>query len=145
MTLLGLACCVVGALAQPSQVPSPAPLRTTPVEKLTVNPAQIERQGSVIEMRIYAEDPIRFFPAPGTIEVWDEPTGEGVRVDAGYEAGQQVTPFYDPMIAKIMVHGDTREAAIAKAVATLEELSVEGIVTNRGFLLARDILAPYCK
>lgn len=101
-------------------------LRIAAGEKLTLDQASLQRNGAAIEMRIYAEDPIRFFPAPGKIVTWDEPKGEGVRVDAGYEAGQMVTPFYDPMIAKLIVSADSRPAAIEKAVEAVRGFAIEG-------------------
>ncbi|WP_274626280.1 acetyl-CoA carboxylase biotin carboxylase subunit [Arvimicrobium flavum] len=96
------------------------------------------RRGCAIECRLYAENPAKmFFPSPGRLTTFQLPAPrDGLRIDTGYRQGDTVTPFYDPMIAKIIVHGDTREAAIAKAVVALEELSVDGISTNRGFLLA---------
>lgn len=101
-------------------------LRIAAGEKLTLDQAGLERKGAAIEMRVYAEDPIRFFPAPGKIVTWDEPKGEGIRVDAGYEAGQMVTPFYDPMIAKLIVSADSRPAAIEKALEAVRGFAIEG-------------------
>ncbi|HEY8208540.1 MAG TPA: biotin carboxylase N-terminal domain-containing protein [Myxococcaceae bacterium] len=99
-------------------------------EKLTVKQEDVRRCGAAIEYRIYAEDPVKFFPSPGTIQAWTPPAGEGVRVDAGYEQGSVVTPHYDPMIAKLIVTGRDRAEAIARSRAALEAFSVEGIKTN---------------
>ena len=68
--------------------------------------------GHAIELRINAEDPKRFLPGPGVITTWVEPTGEGVRVDSGYTEGNTVTPFYDSLLAKLIVSGaDPRRGA----------------------------------
>jgi acetyl-CoA carboxylase biotin carboxylase subunit len=99
-------------------------------ERLTVPQASLRRQGAALEFRIYAEDPDRFLPSPGPIRTFVPPSGEGVRLDAGYEAGSTVTPHYDPMIAKLIVHGATRQAAIARAEKALAEFQIEGIKTN---------------
>ena len=82
---------------------------------------------------IYAEDPKTFFPSPGKITSLSLPTS--VRIDHFLEDGVAITPFYDPMIAKVIAHGETREEAIQKLPAALEELKVEGIKTNTPMLL----------
>jgi acetyl-CoA carboxylase biotin carboxylase subunit len=89
--------------------------------------------GHAIEFRVYAEDPKRFFPGPGKIDVWEEPSGEGVRVDSGYVAGNTVTPFYDPLMAKLCVHGATREEAMARARTAVAAFKVEGPKNNLPF------------
>jgi acetyl-CoA carboxylase biotin carboxylase subunit len=80
-------------------------------EPPSFDPGAIHPAGHALELRIYAEDPVRFLPGPGTITEWDEPAGDGVRVDAGYQAGNTVTPFYDPLLAKLCVHGADRAQA----------------------------------
>jgi 3-methylcrotonyl-CoA carboxylase alpha subunit len=94
--------------------------------------------GHAIECRLYAENPAkRFFPSPGRLERFDLPTaGRDLRIDTGYRAGDTVTPYYDPLLAKIIARGDTRTAAIAAALAALEAVCVEGIASNRDFLIA---------
>jgi acetyl-CoA carboxylase biotin carboxylase subunit len=89
--------------------------------------------GHAIELRVYAEDPKRFLPSPGAITAWSEPTGPGVRVDAGYAAGTTVTPFYDPLLAKLCVHGATRDEALDRARAAVAAFQIEGPKTNLPF------------
>ena len=97
------------------------------------------RRGHAIEFRINAEDPARgFAPAPGLVERFRPPLGPGVRVDTAVESGSEIPPYYDSLIAKVIVHDDDRPAALARAVRALEELSVEGIPTTRE--LALDVL-----
>lgn len=96
---------------------------------------QITSTGHAIEFRLYAEDPVKFFPSPGLITKWHLPVEEGVRIDSGYGPDLKVTPFYDPMIAKIIISGDTREEAIDKSLNYLRNASVEGIKTNLPFLI----------
>jgi acetyl-CoA carboxylase biotin carboxylase subunit len=93
----------------------------------------VQPAGHAIELRVYAEDPRRFLPSPGAITVWDEPAGHGVRVDAGYAAGTTVTPFYDPLLAKLCVHGATRDEALTRARAAVAGFRVEGPKTNLPF------------
>lgn len=90
--------------------------------------------GHAVELRIYAEDPVKFLPKPGTISRWEEPVGQGVRVDTGFRAGDTVTPYYDPMLAKLIVHGTDRIDAIDKAKDALANFRIEGVVTNAPFL-----------
>jgi acetyl-CoA carboxylase biotin carboxylase subunit len=82
---------------------------------------------------VYAEDPKRFLPSPGAITGWQEPNGPGVRVDAGYVAGTTVTPFYDPLLAKLCVHGADRAQAIERAREAVAAFVVEGPKTNLPF------------
>jgi acetyl-CoA carboxylase, biotin carboxylase subunit len=89
--------------------------------------------GHALELRIYAEDPVRFLPGPGTITEWQEPAGEGVRVDAGYQAGNTVTPFYDPLLAKLCVYGADRESALHRARKAVAAFTVTGPKTNLAF------------
>ena len=97
------------------------------------------RQGHAIELRINAEDPTRgFAPAPGLVTRFRPPLGPGVRVDTAVEEGRAIPPYYDSLIAKVIVSDENRERAIARAVRALEELSVEGIPTTRE--VALDVL-----
>ena len=93
----------------------------------------IRSSGHAIEMRVYAEDPKRFLPSPGTITAWDEPTGQGIRVDGGYTAGNTVTPFYDPLLAKLCVHAADRDAALERAAEAVARFVIEGLKTNLPF------------
>jgi acetyl-CoA carboxylase, biotin carboxylase subunit len=93
----------------------------------------VRREGHAIELRVYAEDPVRFLPSPGAITEWDQPSGEGVRVDAGYEAGTIVTPYYDPLLAKLCVWAPDRPAAIDRARAATAAFRIEGPRTNLPF------------
>ncbi len=89
--------------------------------------------GHAIELRINAEDPQRFLPGPGPVIEWAEPTGDGVRVDAGYAAGTTVTPWYDSLLAKLVVHGCDREQALARARAAVAGFTVAGPKCNLAF------------
>jgi acetyl-CoA carboxylase biotin carboxylase subunit len=89
--------------------------------------------GHAIEFRVNAEDSVRFLPRPGPIKEWTEPTGEGVRVDAGYRAGNAVTPAYDSLMAKLIVFGATRNEALDRARKALAEFRIEGPKTTLDF------------
>ncbi|MCM3768575.1 acetyl-CoA carboxylase biotin carboxylase subunit [Neobacillus niacini] len=104
-------------------------------EPLPLLQPEIHSSGHAIEFRLYAEDPVRFLPSPGKITAlkWGEEAG--VRIDSGYEEGGTVTPFYDPMIAKCIVHGATREESLAKAEAFFKNTHIEGIKTNAPLFL----------
>jgi len=97
------------------------------------DPAAVTSSGHALELRVYAEDPVRFLPGPGTITEWEEPSGEGIRVDAGYQAGNTVTPFYDPLLAKLCVHGADREQALDRARAAVAAFAIMGPKTNLAF------------
>jgi acetyl-CoA carboxylase biotin carboxylase subunit len=99
----------------------------------TFDPAALAPRGHAIELRINAEDPKRFLPGPGAIKTWVEPTGEGVRVDAGYAEGNTVTPFYDSLMAKLIVNGATRAEAIERARAAVAAFEVAGPKCNLPF------------
>ncbi|GAB2462307.1 MAG: acetyl-CoA carboxylase biotin carboxylase subunit [Comamonas sp.] len=101
-------------------------------EKLPFTQRQINGQlrGHAIECRVNAEDPYKFTPSPGRVTTWHMPGGPGVRVDSHVYANYFVPPNYDSMIGKIIVHGDTREEAIARMRTALLETAVEGITTN---------------
>jgi acetyl-CoA carboxylase, biotin carboxylase subunit len=93
----------------------------------------VQPRGHAIEFRVYAEDPKRFLPSPGDITVWEEPSGDVIRVDAGYQTGNKVTPFYDPLLAKLCVYGADRDQALATARGAVEAFRIEGPKTNLPF------------
>lgn len=110
-------------------------LKVASGEKLSFTREDIKKKGHAIEVRIYAEDPVTFFPSPGKITKLQLPEGEGIRHEAAVEEGSTVTPFYDPMIAKLIVFAETREKACEKIAYALENYIVEGIKTNIPMLL----------
>ncbi len=89
--------------------------------------------GHAVELRVYAEDPQRFLPGPGTITRWEEPSGEGIRVDAGYREGDTVTPYYDPLLAKLCAYGADRPEALERLRAAVAGFAVEGPKVNLPF------------
>jgi acetyl-CoA carboxylase, biotin carboxylase subunit len=89
--------------------------------------------GHAIEFRVYAEDPVRFLPAPGTITAYEEPSGPGIRVDSGYRLGDIVTPFYDPLLAKLCAHGKDRDEAMSRLREAVGAFTIEGCKTNLPF------------
>jgi len=102
-------------------------------EDVSFDEAAVQLHGHALELRVYAEDPVRFLPSPGIITQWEEPAGPGVRVDAGYAAGNQVTRFYDPLLAKLCVHGQDRDRALARAREAVAAFRISGPRTNLPF------------
>jgi acetyl-CoA carboxylase biotin carboxylase subunit len=105
-------------------------IRVAAGEKLPFTQRNIQMRGHAIECRINAEDPYKFTPSPGRITLWHAPGGPGVRVDSHAYTNYIVPPNYDSMIGKVIVHGDTREQALARMRTALSEMVVEGIQTN---------------
>ncbi|MFN3657662.1 MAG: acetyl-CoA carboxylase biotin carboxylase subunit [Pseudolabrys sp.] len=106
-------------------------------EKLPLKQDQVRLDGHAVEARLYAEDPERgFLPSTGKLVALDFPQAQGLRVDSGVEAGDTVSPFYDPMIAKLIVHAPTRAAALDGLADALERTIVAGPRSNAGFLAA---------
>ncbi len=111
-------------------------LRVAEGRSLGIGQHEVALQGHAIEVRLYAEDPARdFMPATGRIELWLPPSGEGIRVDAGVETGSEISSWYDPMVAKIVSHGETRDAARLNLVRALESTALFGVTNNRNFLI----------
>ena len=109
-------------------------IRVAVGEPLSVKQEDIHLQGHAMECRINAEDPAHHFrPCPGVIEEIHLPGGNGVRIDTAAYNGYEIPPFYDSMIAKVIVHGRTRQEAIDKMRSTLGELIIDGVTTNVDF------------
>ncbi|MBR0937266.1 acetyl/propionyl/methylcrotonyl-CoA carboxylase subunit alpha [Bradyrhizobium jicamae] len=113
-------------------------LRVASGEALPLKQEEIGLNGHAIEARVYAENPQKnFMPSVGRIKTWrTPPEAEGLRIDAGYRSGDNVSPYYDAMLAKVIAWAPTRQAAIEKLNRGLEETDVRGIVTNIPFLSA---------
>lgn len=103
-------------------------------EPLPFGQARVRNLGHAIECRVYAEDPEKnFLPSPGVIRWLTLPEGEGIRNECGVEAGSQVTPYYDPLLAKLIAWGPDREAAIERMARALEQYRLEGVKTTLPF------------
>jgi acetyl-CoA carboxylase biotin carboxylase subunit len=108
-----------------------AQIRSAAGERLaSILPDRLEVRGHAIQARVYAEDPKNFFPSPGKLKVFRPPRHAGVRVETGYAEGRDVTPHYDPMIAKVIVHADTRQQAIDRLVEALVAFEIQGVKSN---------------
>jgi acetyl-CoA carboxylase biotin carboxylase subunit len=114
-----------------------AQLRSAAGEKLSdILPERLEIRGHAIQARVYAEDPKNFFPSPGKLKVFRPPQDPQVRIETGYAEGRDVTPHYDPMIAKVIVRADTRERAIDSLIEALSAFDIQGIKHNIPAVLA---------
>jgi acetyl-CoA carboxylase, biotin carboxylase subunit len=109
-------------------------LRIASGGEVSFDPPAVRYAGHAVELRVNAEDPLRFLPSAGVITEWSEPSGPGIRVDAGYAAGNEVTPFYDPLLAKLCVHGASRGEALERARTAVGAFGVGGPKTNLPFL-----------
>lgn len=113
-----------------------AQLRVASGEPLPFTQQSLSQRGHAIECRVYAEDPARgFIPQAGTVLLYEEPRGPGIRVDGWIEPGSAVPVHYDPLLAKLIVWGETRETARRRAIAALRNYAILGIKTNIPFLL----------
>jgi propionyl-CoA carboxylase alpha chain len=103
-------------------------------ETLPYKQEDLHINGHAIELRVYAEDPFNnFMPSIGTLVRYEKPTGDGVRCDDGYEEGMQIPIYYDPMIAKLVVHAPTRIEAIQKMIRAIRDYKIEGVTTTMPF------------
>lgn len=113
-----------------------AQIRSAFGEKLSqIIQKPIKNQGHAIEVRIYAEDPKTFFPSPGKLTTFSVPKIDGVRVETGFAQGTTISPFYDPMLAKVIAHATTRKEAITQLLTALKNFKIAGIKTNIPFLI----------
>ncbi|GHO65021.1 hypothetical protein KSC_039130 [Ktedonobacter sp. SOSP1-52] len=104
-------------------------------EPLAFTQEQITTRGHAIEVRLYAEDPQQqFLPSTGTVELFAPTQGPGIRVDSGVESGDEVTQYYDPMLAKLIVYGEHRLAALERLSSALEQTALLGVTTNLSLL-----------
>lgn len=109
-------------------------IRVAEGEPLPFSQSDVSIKGHAIECRVYAEDPTNnFLPDIGTLRTYRRPQGNGIRVDDGFEEGMEIPFYYDPMISKLICHGETREAAIEKMIRAIEEYDVTGVETTLGF------------
>ncbi len=103
-------------------------------EQLSFRQEDLEISGHAIELRVYAEDPENnFLPDIGVLQTYKTPKGNGVRVDDGFEQGMEIPIYYDPMIAKLITYGNTREEAMERMVRAIDEYHITGITTTLGF------------
>jgi acetyl/propionyl-CoA carboxylase alpha subunit len=112
-------------------------IRVAAGERSPFTQSHLTQRGHAIECRVYAEDPANgFLPSTGELLQFSEPRGPGIRVDSGFAAGDEVTHFYDPLLAKLIVHAENRAAAIQRMQTALREFIVHGVITNIDFLQA---------
>lgn len=103
-------------------------------EKLPFAQEDLTFKGHALELRVYAEDPVKdFLPSVGVLETYKLPQGEGIRVDNGFEEGMEIPIYYDPMISKLITYGENREEAIAKMIEAIDAYKVEGVETTLSF------------
>ena len=109
-------------------------IRVARGEKLTITQDELQIKGHAMELRVYAEDTLNdFLPSVGHLEVYQIPVGEGIRVDNGFEQGMDVPIYYDPMLAKLITYGKTREEAIELMIKAIANYHIEGISTTLPF------------
>jgi propionyl-CoA carboxylase alpha chain len=109
-------------------------IRVARGEKLSFTQDDLRIEGHAVELRVYAEDPFhQFLPSIGKILAYERPTGPGVRLDDGYEAGMEIPIYYDPMIAKLIAYGRTRDEAINRMHKAIEDYRIEGLATTLPF------------
>ena len=109
-------------------------IRVARGEALSIKQEDLKIQGHAVELRVYAEDPLNdFLPSVGNLEIYQIPTGEGIRVDNGFEQGMDVPIYYDPMLAKLITFGTTRQEAIQKMIEAIDTYHVKGVATTLPF------------
>ena len=109
-------------------------IRVARGEKLAFSQEDLSINGHAVELRVYAEDPMdNFLPSVGKLVVYSRPSGDGVRVDDGFESGMDIPIYYDPMIAKLITYGPTRGAAIAKMKQAIADFKIVGPQTTLPF------------
>ncbi|MEZ7516583.1 acetyl-CoA carboxylase biotin carboxylase subunit [Flavobacterium frigidarium] len=109
-------------------------IRVARGEALKIKQEDLKITGHALELRVYAEDPLNdFLPSVGNLEVYSLPVGEGIRVDNGFEQGMDVPIYYDPMLAKLITYGQTREEAIQLMIKAIDEYNVVGVSTTLPF------------
>jgi len=109
-------------------------IRVARGEALSIKQDDLKIQGHAVELRVYAEDPLNdFLPSVGNLEIYQIPTGEGIRVDNGFEQGMDVPIYYDPMLAKLITFGATRQEAIQKMIEAIDKYHVKGVATTLPF------------
>jgi acetyl-CoA carboxylase biotin carboxylase subunit len=109
-------------------------IRIAQGEKMPFRQEDLKIKGHAVEVRVYAEDPANnFLPDIGTLQTYKRPQGNGIRVDDGFEQGMEIPFYYDPMIAKLICHAETREGAIAKTIRAISEYEITGLETTLGF------------
>ncbi|RTY68176.1 acetyl-CoA carboxylase biotin carboxylase subunit [Flavobacterium sp. LS1P28] len=109
-------------------------IRVARGEALALKQEDLKIKGHAMELRVYAEDPMNdFLPSVGNLEVYQLPVGQGIRVDNGFEQGMDIPIYYDPMLAKLITYGETREEAIQIMLKAIEDYHVEGVQTTLPF------------
>ena len=109
-------------------------IRVARGEELIIKQEDLKIKGHAMELRVYAEDPMNdFLPSVGHLDVYQLPVGEGIRVDNGFEQGMDIPIYYDPMLAKLITYGETREEAIQIMIKAIENYHVEGVQTTLPF------------
>ena len=109
-------------------------IRVARGEELAIKQEDLKIKGHALELRVYAEDPMNdFLPSVGHLDVYQLPVGEGIRVDNGFEQGMDIPIYYDPMLAKLITYGETREEAIQIMIKAIEDYHVEGVQTTLPF------------
>jgi acetyl-CoA carboxylase biotin carboxylase subunit len=109
-------------------------IRVAQGETIPFKQEDLKMNGHAVEVRVYAEDPANnFLPDIGTLQTYKRPQGNGIRVDDGFEQGMEIPFYYDPMIAKLICHAETREMAIEKTIRAINEYEITGLETTLGF------------